>query len=293
MFSPIISFSFFFSFPPVPRLCNSRVKIYLGSIIEKVFESLIGWATNAIETSSNQPILPHAIIVLNASEHDSHEGFWDSKLNTAEILASVSKVLNTNERFSSWADSWRHRDKTINTLEDLVLCYYSSIEVRVILHMESVCDLGSLMRCFKQVIRVPTDQMPSLVHAKVKQLYSSVSKACVTSLNARSRARMVLDVEDLQTYLRDAFCVFAQSLEASFDFGKASLRNAPIPAGFGGNILKLLLAITNNWKDDCGVSADQILTELSYMVASCIMLDVARHKNKGTSSFKLSTSIVY
>lgn len=104
-----------------------------GRVIEKVFESLISWATNAIETSSNQPILPHAIIVLNASEHDNHEGFWDSKLNTAEILESVSKVLDTNERFSSWADSWRRRHKTIETLQDLVLCYYSSVEVREVL----------------------------------------------------------------------------------------------------------------------------------------------------------------
>ncbi len=125
--------------------------------------------------------------------------------------------------------------------------------------------------------------MPSLVHEKVEQLYRSVSKACVASLDARSRARMVLDIEDLQDYMRDAFCVFAESLEASFDFGKASLRNSPIPAGFGGNISKLLLGIINEWKDDHEVSADQILTELSYMVASCIMLDVARHKNKGMS----------
>jgi len=68
--------------------------------------------------------------VLNASEHDSHEGFWDSKLNTAEILASVSDVLDTNEKFSFWAGSWRRRHKTIETMQDLVSCYYSSIEVR-------------------------------------------------------------------------------------------------------------------------------------------------------------------
>ncbi|KAK1832963.1 acyl transferase/acyl hydrolase/lysophospholipase [Podospora conica] len=230
-------------------------------VIEKVFEELISWATNAIETSSNQPILPHAIIVLNASEHDNHPHFWDSKLNTAEILESVSKVLKTNERFSSWVDSWRVRGKEINTLRDLILCYYSSIEV----------------------IRVPNDQMPSLVHEKVKQLYDSVSKASVASLDARGRARMVLDVQDLQNYMRDAFSVFGETLEASFDFGRASLRNAPIPAGFGGNISKLLLGIVTKWKKDRKVSANQILTELSYMVASCIMLDVTRHKDKGTA----------
>ena len=126
--------------------------------------------------------------------------------------------------------------------------------------------------------------MPLLVHETVKQLYQSISNDCVASLGARSRARMVFDVEDLQTYLRDAFFVFAQSLDASFDFGKASLRIAPISADFGGNIFKLLLAITSKWNGDSGVSADQILTELSYMVASCIMLDVARHRKKGTPS---------
>src|SRR3569833_50170 len=103
--------------------------------------------------------------------------------------------------------------------------------------------------------------MPSLVHKKVTQLYNSVSKACVASFDARSGARMVLDVEDLQNYMRDAFCVFAESLEASFDFGEASLRNAPIPAGFGGNISKLLLGIINKWKDIRKVSAGRGLAE--------------------------------
>ncbi|KAK4446666.1 acyl transferase/acyl hydrolase/lysophospholipase [Podospora aff. communis PSN243] len=230
-------------------------------VIEKVFEELISWATNAIETTSNQPILPHAIIVLNASKHDNHERFWDSRQNTKDILASVSKVLDRNERLSSWADSWRRRGKTIETLQDLVLCYYSSIEV----------------------IRVPTDQMPSLVHDKVNELYQSVSKACAASLDRRRTARVVLDIQELQSYVREAFSVFAQSLEGSFDFGKAAIRNALIPVGFGANISKLLLAIANRWKDNHRVSADQILTELSYMVASCIMIDIVRHKNKGTA----------
>ena len=102
----------------------------LDRVIEKLFEKLIGWATTAIETSSNQPILPHAIVVLNASKHNTQEGFWDLDQNTEEILTSVSKALNTNERLRFWAESWRCRGKTIETLRDLVLCYYSSIQVR-------------------------------------------------------------------------------------------------------------------------------------------------------------------
>lgn len=99
---------------------------------------MISWATKAIGTSSNQPILPHAIIVINASEHDNHPHFWDSKLNTADILESMSKVLDTNKKFSSCADSWRDRGKTINTLQDLVLCYYSLLRYGEVPQLELI-----------------------------------------------------------------------------------------------------------------------------------------------------------
>ena len=40
-------------------------------VIESVFERLIEWAAAALETSSNQPVLPSAIIALNATEINS------------------------------------------------------------------------------------------------------------------------------------------------------------------------------------------------------------------------------
>jgi hypothetical protein len=63
--------------------------------------------------------------------------------------------------------------------------------------------------------------MPSLVHEKVEELYQFVSGSCVASLDARSRAGMVLDAQGLQKCMRDAFLVLAESLDASFDLGKA------------------------------------------------------------------------
>ena len=119
--------------PPLPSRFFSYLSLlisyFITRVIEGVFEELLSWATNAIETSSNQPVLPHAIIVLNASDHDNRPDFWNSKSNTAEILKSVSRVLNTNERLRFWVDSWRERGKNIATLGELILCYYSSIEV--------------------------------------------------------------------------------------------------------------------------------------------------------------------
>jgi hypothetical protein len=46
-------------------------------VIESVFEKLVDWAAAALEKSSNQPVLPHAIIVLNASDNSTNAELWN------------------------------------------------------------------------------------------------------------------------------------------------------------------------------------------------------------------------
>lgn len=98
-------------------------------MIEHVFERLVIWAAAAIETSSNQPVLPHAIIALNASENDINDNLWNVLYNTETIICDLAHTVNRNETFKKWAQFWRERGKTIGSLTDLVLCYYSSIQV--------------------------------------------------------------------------------------------------------------------------------------------------------------------
>lgn len=94
-----------------------------------MFEKLVKWAAAAIETSSNQPVLPHVVIALNATEHDIEENLWDVKFSTETILQDLAYTVNRNETFKKWAQFWRERGKPIDTLLELVLCYYSSIQV--------------------------------------------------------------------------------------------------------------------------------------------------------------------
>ncbi|KAI0474210.1 hypothetical protein F4859DRAFT_521928 [Xylaria cf. heliscus] len=230
-------------------------------VIERVFERLGQWAVAAIETSSNQPILPHAIIVLNASEIDLDDRWWDVHHTTESILFDLGLTVNHNVTFKKWAQFWRERGKAINNLVDLIKCYYSSI----------------------QIIRLPTEGRPKLMEEQVGKLYDAILSACIAARYARSQARMLLDVEDLNDYLQQAFSHYSNSLESPFDFVQASSRNSPIPADFGGNILKLALDMMTILKPEQHTDARRIFSELSYMVASCIMLDSARHKNKGSA----------
>ncbi|KAK8254092.1 hypothetical protein IWZ00DRAFT_435915 [Phyllosticta capitalensis] len=229
-------------------------------VVENVLEKLVGWAASAIETSSNQPLLPHAILALNAEDYNINESLWDIKAATTDMLKSLEKTVDQNETFKQAAQYWRERDRQIETVEQLMLCYYSSI----------------------QVIRIPRQRRPKLVHEQIGNLYNAIREACLAARLQREELRMLLEVEELQCYLDQAFDHFARVVDKPFDFVSASRLHSPIPLDFGGNILKLVLKVMDTWQDK--TKPKQVFDVLSYVVASAIMLDVARTKKKGKAN---------
>jgi len=113
-------------------------------VIEGVFERLIEWAAAALETSSNQPVLPCAIIALNASEITIEPELWDVETATNNLLKSLYTTVHQNAAFQKYAEFWKTRNRQIDTLEQLVLCYYSSIQVRGF----HSCTFRSIRQCY-------------------------------------------------------------------------------------------------------------------------------------------------
>ena len=95
--------------------------------IENVIEQLIDWAAAALETSSNQPVLPHAIIVLNVFDNTSDATLWDVNRSTIDLLDKVSRAVHQNHKLRKFAEFWRGVGRQIETVEMLLLSYYSSI----------------------------------------------------------------------------------------------------------------------------------------------------------------------
>jgi hypothetical protein len=108
-----------------------------------------------------------------------------------------------------------------------------------------------------------------------------IQRGCQVSRERKAALRMLLNAEELQSYLQCAFDHFARTLDYAFDFVQASFFNNPIPLDFGGNILKLAI---NMMEQKEHTDARSIFDKLSYMVASCIMQDSVRHSIKGMSS---------
>ena len=119
---------------------------------------------------------------------------------------------------------------------------------------------------------------------QAKRLRSCISDASERARGTRLKSRMLLDVEQLQWYFHDALSHFARTVKEPFDFVQASFRHSPIPTDFGGNVLRLALNVT----DPTGVAGslrsqrlEPGFFEVSYAVASSILLNSARHGNMG------------
>lgn len=215
------------------------------------------WASAAVEKSTNQPVLPHLIIALNATENAIDAEQWDVEVATRYLMRSITDAIFRNPRFIEYVQRGRERKQVIRNALDLLCSYYSTV----------------------RVVRIPTKGRPQLISDQLGKLYQEIVKDCMESRSSKRRVRMLLDSDELQPYLQYAFDHFSNHLETPFDFVKASFLNNPIPRDFGGNILKMAIQVMHVGEDM--LDGASIFKELSPLVASCIMLDSARHRTKG------------
>jgi hypothetical protein len=224
-------------------------------------EKLLRWAAASIEKSVNQPLLPHAIIALNATDNAINPQQWDATEATKTLLGDVDDAIAAVPKFAKHAEYWRSRGKKVRTMKDLLECFYTSVTV----------------------VRLPSKGRYMLMNEQVGRLYYEITKACSRAYVFRQKIRMLCDANDLQMYLQCAFDHFSKNLDIPFDFSEVSLRHNPIPLDFRGNILKMALSIWDNKEQDPRPTGDKIFKPLAHMVASCIMLDLTRQRYQGTA----------
>lgn len=229
-------------------------KTFQSSVLTK----LIDWGAAALERSVNQPTLPHCIVTLNCSEAAIDPTQWDSDRATHALLSSVRGAINYAEgvpRFRALADHWRKLGRDVCTIEDLILCYYSSF----------------------RVVRLPTGSQINRMQEQISQLRQAIKQCCQKSSEAKQRTRMQTDSVELGTYLQSGFDHFTSHLDLPFDFMQVSLAHNPIPHNFGDHILQLCLAIQRL----CLGEQDRtrrLLERMGSFVASCVLLDCARYR---------------
>lgn len=209
-----------------------------------------------MEKSVNQPTLPHAVIALNATEMEINQDEWDPDHATDVLMSAVAQAINRDSSYQQLAEYWIGRGKKVHNMQDLLQCYYSSVTV----------------------VRIPVKGRYMKIDEQIQKLHKILHKTCLDSFKAKRRSRMLSNSEELNVYLQCAFDHFAQDLDTPFNFMDVAFKINPIPLDFGGNILKLAVAIKNSNRF---TDPRTMFKELSFMVASCILLDCVRQSLKG------------
>lgn len=223
-----------------------------------VLTKLVEWGVSALEKSINQPALPHAIVVLNATDPGVDDREWDTNYATQSLLSSVKGSLDHVEgvpRLRELAEHWRQLGKHIYTVEDLILRYYASF----------------------QVIRIPTKPRYMVINEQVGKLHAMIKDATEKSFRTKRSARMLTNSDELNVYLQSGFDHFTSHLDIPFNFVQISLKSNPIPYDFGGHILQLATTVAAQHPKQGG-RASWLFEKLSVMLASCVLLDCARFR---------------
>lgn len=154
-------------------------------------------------------------------------------------------------------NKWRlERNVEIQTVEELILKYYSSFTV----------------------VRIPVKGRYALMDRQVNRLREAIDASCRESFQAKRRARMLSTSDELNVYLQAAFDHFTSNLSAPFNFIEVAWRNNPLPENFGDHILRLATAVYLEFHDQQKTTGQWIFENLSSMVASCIMLDCVQYR---------------
>ncbi|KAG8629356.1 hypothetical protein KVT40_003221 [Elsinoe batatas] len=242
-----------YTFSDVVVFVLRNPKTFQSAVLNKLLE----WGVDSLEKSINQPALPHAIVVLNATDPTVDEREWNTSFATQNLLSSVKDAIDGPEgvpKLQRLAEHWRFLGKSIHTVEDLLLMYYSSF----------------------QVVRVPSSRY-MLMDEQVSKLQNMIETSCAKSFHSKRKARMLTDGDELSTYFQAGFKHFTTHLNVPFDFVEVSLRNNPIPSDFGGHILHLATRVIAGFRKDAE-RLTWFFERLSTMLASCVMLDCVRFR---------------
>lgn len=219
---------------------------------------MLKWAYSSIEGVVGQPVKPHVIIVSNFTDPSIDPKGWDVRRATKSLFDTYKSAIQDNVDVKRHVQYWEGVNRPVKSTKDLLLCYYSSVDV----------------------VRIPQKGRYGLVNDQITKLHECIKQRCIEARENRKRLRVMFNTEEFQAALSMGFDHFSTGLDEPFDFVELSCRLNPIPKDFGGNILRLALAIKNDTKFAYASGRD-IFKNLGHMVASCVMLDYTRHHIKG------------
>ncbi|KAI5805984.1 acyl transferase/acyl hydrolase/lysophospholipase [Geopyxis carbonaria] len=239
-----------YTFSDVVIFVNSNARTLENSIFQ-----LIEWAETALEISVNQPILPHVILIMNSVNTAETENIWKDDCTTKQLNKFNHSIKMPP--LSKFASDWKRRGKPIETLQELVSCYYSSIRISYIPDFNG---------------------RPQFVLEQYDSLYNNIHESVEKTREEKQQAQLLLKSEDMNAYFGYAFDHFSEHETKPFNFLQAAFTHNPVPGTFSSHIMKSALCLMKSRIFVGEKRKSSFIFEfLAPFVASCIVLEVCRN----------------
>jgi hypothetical protein len=240
----------------VSAVCEVKLTYprYVDSVITNL---LLPWASS-LDRFRIRPLLPHAIIAITAIDLGSEQMRWDPETATERLIYDAAHIFHQSPMIRQLRTEWAGRGRRIDTMKELLACYYSTVTV----------------------VQIPlADRHRPRLPEPLMRLYMVIKKRCSETWTSNRQPRRLLpNSDEMNQYVQSALDHLSQSPSTAASMKTWSEPRA-LGADFGAKILKLAVIMMAKCKNPRTLFAN-----LGLMVASCIVLDCARQDLKGKTS---------
>ncbi|KAL6917194.1 hypothetical protein FSST1_008689 [Fusarium sambucinum] len=219
--------------------------------LEDYILQLAQWGHSATVQAYNKPVLPGVIIGLINRDGQVDPQNYD--LETAKISffnKSSLKDIARDPKLHKYVEYWEENGQTIATAEELLLCYYSSIDV----------------------VHFPNGKDPTRMRQQVGKLYQKINEVCDELRERRETALMKWDATTLPRFVRKAFTHFACNYQTPFNFSDAWVDLQRLSFNYEGSIFDL----ARKTQKSRGIAGWELWDAISVFAASCLFLNCVR-----------------
>jgi hypothetical protein len=223
--------------------------------MEVKLNKVLDWAQASETAATNKLVLPKLLIVINQAAHDSP---WDpAKAKEFVFEQHKDLLVQKGSKMQKCARRFRRLGVRIETIEDLLCCYYREVEVLYIPNAERGNNLPQLSK-------------------QLKLLYDLLQEGSKLSQEIKSKRHRLLSSADQARFFKLAFEHYARTPDLPFDFLEYLLKLHPLPNNLTNNLALFIDQVRTAATDGSHGVPKDLLATTTPVIASAVALDAAR-----------------
>ena len=234
----------------------------MDRMAENDMTHLVEWAHDAHDRTTNQGAKPGLVYIIDMDSNLDPSEWMNGDFATTRIMAK----LQASTKFKSMQHLWRTRNTKVETVQDLLHCYYSNIRVVFIPYFDPsrpCCEAAAMKEQYSTLYRV-------------------ITELSSTSADRRKVIGTLFDLDSLSIHTIGVLEKLAQDYQSTVDLHGLVGSSQEYPTGFSSHVLDFLVRFGNSSAGAPGPSRQTVQGDVSLVknlcnhIALCVGGEISR-----------------